>query len=165
MPTFFHEPSDSCGPDDPDGFGVHFDDACPICAEEREAVEAVVGLLALEIRLRTLCLDLWVAGWTPEELVRHVRSTVPDSRGADLIAHTLLVDDSHRSDQARPVEWRRQIERLRAVTGAVDQSLAAGWLGRWVRASSDRASSAELADVMQRTVDVLEELFVPSVRK
>lgn len=123
--------------------------------------QAQLALAVYEHDLRTMSLDLWVAGWAPDDLLDHVRSTVGDRRAVDLMALVLLVDDSHRSDQSRPPEWQVVIDRLRVGTGAVQTDLLPGWLGRWLIERSTLGTSRRAAELLRGVVDALAELVSP----
>lgn len=130
------------------------DPSCPACESE-------LVLSQIETELRTLSLDLWVAGWTPDELLDHVRQSVRDHRGADLLALVLLVDDSLRSEQSRPPAWCDAIDRLRAVSDSSHQDVAPGWLARWLRTNSSYETSREAADLLKAFADTLADLVCP----
>ena len=100
-------------------------DGCPDCDLAMEHF-----LRGLELDLRLMSLDLWTAGWAPTELIDEVRRSTGCVDAASLMAQLLLVDDSYRSDQARPPAWRDETDALRARTGTAD--LGAGWLTTWL---------------------------------
>lgn len=127
---------------------------CPDCE-----VEAAIA--AMEHDLRLASLDLWVAGWPPDELIDHVRRTVPDGRAGDLMAWVVLVDDSLRSEQSRPPEWCVAVDRLRAVTGVAHDDLAPGWLARWLRANSTHDTSRAAARLLRGVFLSLGDLVAP----
>lgn len=115
---------------------------CPAC--DLLARESV---MCLEVDLERLSLELWVAGWRPTELIAEVRGVTGVIGSTGLVAQLLLVDDSHRSEQARPPAWSAEIEQLRARTGISDD--APGWLSRWIAANAagDDASRGLSASV------------------
>lgn len=126
-------------------------EGCPECD-----VAAGEFIVHVELDLRALSLDLWVAGWTPNDLIAEVRRTSRSIGSASLVAQLLIVDDSHRSEQARPESWRREIEVLRDRTGIDD--VATGWLGRWIKSHDDAQPAA---DSLQATVQALGDLVDP----
>lgn len=127
-----------------------FTSGCPEC-------DATRFMLTAEYDLRTASLDLWVAGWTPGELIDEVRRVTGRPLAADLTALALIVDDSHRSPQARPDKWIAEIGMLRTTTGFDD--VHPGWLARWAVTQSEPsvASSTVLA-----VVRVLDDLLDPT---
>ena len=141
----------SPNPNDP-----HEAESCPIC-------EAELALVCIEADLRTLSLDLGIAGWTPDELLDHVRRSVANTRAVDLVALAVQVDDSHRSEQSRPPAWRRAVERLQAATGTTVDDLRPGWIGRWLRANSTYETSQEAAELLHDVGVTLTDLVCPQV--
>jgi hypothetical protein len=127
-----------------------FTPGCPGC-------DAARIMLALEAELRMCSLDLWVAGWTPTDLLDEVRSASGSTGARDFMVQVLLVDDSHRSEQARNTPWNDAIASLRAMTGQTDVS--AGWLGRWLL-NHETTSSTErdVAMTLETMLDLLEPL-------
>jgi len=125
------------------------------------AFEAQLAIARVECELRTLSLDLWIAGWTPDELLDHVRRSVADVRADGLLVLVLLVDDSFRSDQSRPPEWRTVIDRLRAVTGTTLDDLRPGWIARWVLANSTYETSGAAAQLLHDLRITLTDLVCP----
>ncbi|MEM1333696.1 MAG: hypothetical protein AAGG08_09585, partial [Actinomycetota bacterium] len=127
-----------------------FTEGCPDC-------EATRGLLGLSHHLRLLSVDLWVAGWTPDELIDHVRAAVVDRRAADLVAHCVVVDDAHRSDQARPPAWIAAVDQIRARLGLGPDDLGLGWVAVWIRSNSTPHTAVSTAELIHRVIDVLED--------
>ena len=141
-------------PNDPHRRDAHHVVGCPAC-------EAEFAIAHIEHDLRTLTLDLWIAGWTPDELLDHVRRSVTDTRAGDLLSLVLQVDDSLRSDQSRPPAWRDAIGRLRAVTGTTIDDLRPGWIARWIRANSTYETSREVAELLHDVGTTLTDLVCP----
>ncbi len=160
METVVHDhDSEEPTPDDAlfdDGWVADPFELCPGCPDCDLAAGAY--LLGLELDLRSLSLELWVAGWTPDDLIAEVRRHTGSTGATALVAQALIVDDSHRSDQARPESWRREIEALRARTGVDD--VAIGWLVRWVRTIGD---APEAAECLRATANALGDLVDPLV--
>lgn len=128
-------------------------EGCPAC--DLFAREQV---MRLEIDMVRLSLELWVAGWSPSELIDEVRSATGLTRSIGLVAQIVLVDDSHRSEQARPPMWSTEIEQLRARTGISDD--AAGWLARWIAAN---ACADQASHCVSATTRALFDLVSPQV--
>ncbi len=128
-------------------------DGCPDCDL---AIERF--LRGLELDLRLLSLDLWTAGWTPNELIDEVRRSTGCADAASLMAQLLLADDSHRSDQARPPAWRDEINALHSRTGITD--LGAGWLTTWLVAQT---SARQASECLKAVAVALSDLVEPSV--
>ncbi|MEL6890261.1 MAG: hypothetical protein AAFP84_01590 [Actinomycetota bacterium] len=122
--------------------------------------EMIQSILDIEFELRHHSLDLWVAGWTPDELLEHVRTSVADRRAVDLVAHAIVVDDSHRNDHARPPEWRAAIQRLRTVAGVDD--VEPGWYARWIRANSTLDTCEVAARCLADLLHALRSLQAPA---
>jgi hypothetical protein len=127
-------------------------DGCPDCD-----LAIAHFLRGLELDLRLISLDLWTAGWTPKELIDEVRRSTGCVAATPLLAQLLLVDDSHRSDQARPPAWRDEIDALRSQTGTNDLGL--GWLSAWV---VDQASARQASECLKAVATVLSDLVEPS---
>ncbi|BAN03917.1 hypothetical protein [Ilumatobacter coccineus] len=128
-----------------------FTDGCPACEAARAAI-------SMEFDLRQCSLRLWVAGWSPIELLDEVVRTTGLARSRDFMVQVLLVDDSHRSDQARTPEWTARIDALRAMTGISD--VADGWFVRWAVANRCSVESECIANGTLRT---LYDLLDPQV--
>ena len=125
------------------------------------AAEVELAFLHLERELRAVSLDLWIAGWPPDELHDHVRRSIADRRAGDLLSLVLLVDDSLRSEWARPPDWCTPIDRLRAVTGVTIDDLRPGWLARWARANSVYETSRAAAELLLDLRATLTDLVCP----
>jgi hypothetical protein len=124
-----------------------FTDDCDACNVTR-------FILGVESDLRHACRDLWFAGWAPMDLIDQVRRATRRTDAADLVAQALIVDDSHRSDQARSPEWGRAIDSLRSMTGIDDVST--GWIARWIASRRDpETASVCLAAVLDALLDLL----------
>ncbi len=123
--------------------------------------QAALAIARLEHDLRTVSLHLWVAGWTPDDVLDHVRRRVDDRRAGDLMGLVLLVDDSLRSDRLRPPEWRESIERLRAAAGARVDDLRPGWIARWIRTNSTYETSRQVAELLSDVETTLITLLRP----
>lgn len=136
---------------------IHFHPlcACPDC-------RAVSTISCIEHDLRVASLELWVVGWTPDELIDHVRRSVADPRAADLMAWAIVVDDSLRSDQSRPVEWCRAVHALRARLDVDLHDLGPGWIARWIRANSTLDTSPAVARLLRDVCATLDDLLAPS---
>lgn len=126
-------------------------DGCPDC--DTLATDLILGL---EVELRLTSLGLWVAGWTPADVLAEVRRVTGDPSAVDLTALVLIVDDSHRSEQARPREWVDEVAALRARTGFGD--VAIGWLPRWIAA---HAHAEMAAACLSATARALHDLVDP----
>lgn len=157
MPHHLSEPSDGH-----DGPGVHhrheidrvdhdIDLECPGC-------RMLVELFEVEAALRDCSLRLWVAGWSPIELLDEVVRVTGLAGSRDFVVQVLLVDDSHRSEQARTPQWTSRITALRAMTAIDDVSL--GWLGRWIVVNH---YSVESECILNGTLRTLQELLHPSI--
>lgn len=114
-------------------------------------------LRGLELDLRLISLDLWTAGWTPSELIDEVRRSTGCVDATPLMAQVLLVDDSHRSDQARPPAWSKEIDALRSRTGITD--LGVGWLTGWM---VEQSSARQASECLKAVVSALGNLIEPS---
>lgn len=128
-----------------------FTDGCPEC-------EAARSSLMMEQDLRDCSLRLWVAGWSPIELLDEVVRTTGLANARDFMVQVLLVDDSHRSDQARTREWTDRVVALRAMTGIDDVS--SGWFIRWVVANQ---FSVEAECIANGTLRTLYDLLDPRI--
>ena len=113
-------------------------------------------LRGLELDLRLMCLDLWTAGWTPNELIEEVRRSTGCVDATPLMAQLLLVDDSHRSEQARPRVWRDEIDALRSLTGITD--VGVGWMTTWL---VTQPSAREASECLKAVVTALNNLVEP----
>lgn len=120
-----------------------FTEGCPEC-------EAARSSLTMEQDLRDCSLRLWVAGWSPIELLDEVVRTTGLSNARNFMVQVLLVDDSHRSEQARTQEWTDRIVALRAMTGIDD--VGPGWFIRWVVANRFSVESECIANGTLRTL-------------
>jgi hypothetical protein len=127
-------------------------DGCPDCD-----LAIAHYLRGLELDLRLISLALWTAGWTPNELIDEVRRSTGCVDATPLMAQLLLVDDSHRSDQARPPVWRDEIGALRSRTGITD--LGAGWLTAWM---VEQPSARQASECLKAVVTALNHLVEPS---
>ena len=128
-------------------------DGCPDCDL---AIEHF--LRGLELDLRLISLDLWTAGWTPNELIAEVRRSTGCVDATPLMAQLLLVDDSHRSEQARPPAWSGEVDALRSRTGITD--LGAGWLTAWL---VEQTSARQASECLKAVVLALSDLVAPSL--
>lgn len=128
-----------------------FTDGCPDCEMARAS-------LVMEQDLRECSLRLWVAGWSPIELLDEVVRTTGLTKSRDFMVQVLLVDDSHRSDQARPREWTDRITALQAMSGIDDVSI--GWFIRWVFANQ---FSIESECIANGTIATLYDLLNPRI--
>lgn len=128
-----------------------FTAGCPECEMARAA-------LLMEEDLRDCSLRLWVAGWSPIELLDEVVRTTGLAKSRDFMVQVLLVDDSHRSDQARPSAWIDRITALRAMSGIDDVSV--GWFIRWVFANQ---CSVESECIANGTIATLHDLLNPRI--
>lgn len=122
---------------------AEFVEGCPVCEAERAAV-------AMEHELRECSLRLWADGWSPIELLDEVVRTTGLASTRDFMVQVLLVDDAHRSGQARPPEWTARITALRAVSGIDD--VDDGWFVRWVVANRFSVESECIANGTLRTL-------------
>jgi hypothetical protein len=113
-------------------------------------------LRGLELDLGLVSLDLWTAGWTPSQLIDEVRRSTGRVDATALMAQVLLVDDSHRSDQARPAAWRKEIDALRSRSGISD--LDVGWLTAWM---VEQSSSRQASECLHAVVSALGDLIEP----
>jgi hypothetical protein len=127
-------------------------DGCPDCN-----LAIAHFLRGLELDVRLISLDLWTAGWTPKDLIDEVRRATGCVDATTLMAQMLLVDDSHRSDQARPPAWRDEIDGLRSRTGITD--LGAGWLTAWI---VEQPSARQASECLKAVVTALGDLIKPS---
>ncbi len=127
-------------------------DGCPDCD-----LAIAQYLRGLELDLRLISLDLWTAGWTPNELIDEVRRSTGCVDATPLVAQLLLVDDSHRSDQARPRAWRDELDALRSRTGITD--LGIGWLTAWM---VEQTSARQASECLKAVVMALNDLVEPS---
>jgi hypothetical protein len=126
-------------------------DGCPDCD-----LAIAHFLRGLELDMRFISLDLWTSGWTPQELIDEIRRSTGFVDAAALIAQLLLVDDSHRSDQARPPAWRDEIDALRSRSGVTD--LGAGWLTAWM---VEQSSARQASECLKAVVTALNDLVRP----
>ncbi len=128
-----------------------FTDECDECNMTR-------FVLGVESDLRHASRDLWFAGWTPTDLIDEVRRSTGRPDVVELVAQAVIVDDSHRSDQARPPEWQRTVASLRAMTGIDD--VGTGWVARWIAVRRDPDSAAAC---LSAVLDALLALLRPDV--
>ena len=111
---------------------------------------AAAYVLSLERDLLKLSVDLWIAGWQPEELVDEVRRSTDSDRACRVAAHLLIVDDSRRSAQDRTARWCEGIAALHDANDVSD--VATGWVIRWATAQADPHMAARCLDDVARTL-------------
>lgn len=126
-------------------------DACP---DDDLAIARYLRRLELDLRL--ISLDLWTAGWTPDELLAEVRRSTGCVDATSLMVHLLLADDLHRSEQARPPAWRNQMNALSVQTGIAD--LGVGWLTAWM---VEQSSARQASECLQAVMIALGRLIEP----
>ncbi len=79
---------------------------------------------------------VWVNGWQPEELVRHVRRA-SGTGAASVLAMAVAADAAHHDRVGNVVHdaWRRQTGRV--LTQCGHEPDRDGWLARWLEAGGD----------------------------
>ena len=122
-----------------------FTSGCPEC-------DAVRAILAIEIELRLAVRDLWISGWTPNELANEIRRRTGSVDARDLVVHALVDEHAARSEQAKTEEWTEAVVFLAAASAV--KEVEAGWIARWVARRNDRDAAQAVLDVH----DVLREM-------
>jgi len=108
--------------------------------------DATRAILAIETDLRLGVRDLWISGWTPNELANEVRRRTGSIDARDLVVHALADEHAARSEQAKTEDWTEAVVFLAAASGI--EEVETGWIARWVARRNDRDAAQTVLDVL-----------------